>query len=262
MCRFLAYRGEPIFLDSVVCAPEHSLIRQSMHAEEAKVPTNGDGFGLGWYGERGEPGIYRELRPAWSDENLLSLCRQVRSPLFFAHVRAATGTATMRANCHPFARGKWMFMHNGQIGGYGVIRRKLESMLGDETYTARAGTTDSEIVFLLILDRIENGETPVDAAHAVLDTIKSLMAAHHVREPLRFAAALSDGDSITAFRASCDAYPPTLYVCERSHATIIASEPLDADRSCWSEIPKGAVVSVNGDGVRLTQHFWGAARAA
>ncbi|MGL4323139.1 MAG: class II glutamine amidotransferase [Beijerinckiaceae bacterium] len=262
MCRFLAYRGEPIFLDTVVCAPDHSLIRQSIHAEEAKVPTNGDGFGLGWYGERDEPGIYRELRPAWSDENLLSLCRLVRSPLFFAHVRAATGTATMRANCHPFARGKWMFMHNGQIGGYGLIRRKLESLLGDDTYMARAGTTDSEIVFLLILDRIENGASPLDAVHGVLETIKSLMAMHHVREPLRFAATLTDGETITAIRASCDDYPPTLYVCERSDATIIASEPLDADRSCWREIPKGAAVTITGHGMAVTRNFWGAARAA
>lgn len=262
MCRFLAYRGEPIFLDTVVCAPDHSLIRQSLHAEEAKVPTNGDGFGLGWYSERAEPGIYRELRPAWSDENLLSLCRQVRSGLFFAHVRAATGTATMRANCHPFTRGRWMFMHNGQIGGYGQIRRKLESMLADEAYTARAGTTDSEIVFLLMLDRIEKGESPADAAHAVLDTVKSLMAAQNVKEPLRFAAALTDGETITAFRASCDAFPPTLYFCERGSATIVASEPLDADRTCWREIPKGAVVTVNAKGVSVARGFWGAALAA
>ncbi|MGA4923289.1 hypothetical protein, partial [Bacillus subtilis] len=32
--------------------------------------------------------------------------------MFFAHVRAATGTAVTRQNCHPFACGRWMFMHN------------------------------------------------------------------------------------------------------------------------------------------------------
>src|SRR5215207_3339612 len=56
--------------------------------EEAKTGTNGDGFGLGWYGERPEPGLFRDIRPAWSDENLKSLSVQVRSPLFFAHVWA------------------------------------------------------------------------------------------------------------------------------------------------------------------------------
>jgi predicted glutamine amidotransferase len=262
MCRFLAYRGEPVFMDSVVCAPRHSLIQQSLHAEEAKVATNGDGFGLGWYGERSEPGLYRELRPAWSDENLLSLCRLVRSPVFFAHVRAATGTATMRANCHPFAYGRWMFMHNGQIGGYAQVRRRLEAMLPDAMYDARAGTTDSEIVFLLILMRIEQGETPVEATANVLRAVKDFMRAAGVVEPLRFAAALTDGDVITAFRAACDEKPPTLYVCERPGSTVIASEPLDADRSCWREIPKGAAVTVGPQGVHVEELFWSVAEAA
>ena len=93
MCRFLAYRGEPILLETMVAAPCRSLIHQSLHATEAKTGTNGDGFGVGWYGEREMPGLYRELRPAWSDENLLSITGQIRSRMFFAHVRAATGTA-------------------------------------------------------------------------------------------------------------------------------------------------------------------------
>jgi predicted glutamine amidotransferase len=63
MCRFLAYRGDPIFLSDLVCAPSHSLVHQSLHAEQAKTGTNGDGFGIGWYGERSEPGLYREVRP-------------------------------------------------------------------------------------------------------------------------------------------------------------------------------------------------------
>ena len=45
-----------------------------------------------------------------------------------AHVRAATGTAITRHNCHPFRHGKHLFMHNGQIGGYGQVRRLLESL--------------------------------------------------------------------------------------------------------------------------------------
>ena len=92
MCRFLAYLGEPVFLNELVCAPTHSLVHQSLHAAEAKTETNGDGFGIGWYGEHVEPGLYRDICPAWSDENLVNLCRQVRARTFFAHVRAATGT--------------------------------------------------------------------------------------------------------------------------------------------------------------------------
>ncbi len=117
MCRLLAYIGEPILPETLVVAPPHSLVHQSLHAAEAKTRANADGLGLGWYGEQSEPGLYRAACPAWSDENLRSLCEQVHSRLFFAHVRSATGTATAQANCHPFAHGRLLFMHNGQVGG-------------------------------------------------------------------------------------------------------------------------------------------------
>ena len=76
MCRFLAYLGDPVLMETLLVAPSHSLIHQSLNAAEAKQRTNGDGFGLGWYGERTEPGLYRDLRPAWSDENLRSITAQ------------------------------------------------------------------------------------------------------------------------------------------------------------------------------------------
>ena len=88
------------------------------------------------------PALYREVRPAWSDENLRHLCRHIHSPLFFAHVRASTGTPTTRPNCHPFAHGRWMFMHNGQIGDWSLIRRHVEALIPDEFYKSRVGTTD------------------------------------------------------------------------------------------------------------------------
>lgn len=246
MCRFLAYSGVPVFLEDLVASPCHSLIHQSLHAEEAKTGTNGDGFGVGWYGERAEPGLYREIRPAWSDENLLSISTQVRSHLFFAHVRAATGTATTRANCHPFAHGRHLFMHNGQIGGYPVIRRKLEALIPDAFYDARVGTTDSEALFLLALARMAEGFAPGEALSSALNDALVLMQEAGITEPLRCAAALADGETIHAIRWSSDARPPTLYVCHRSDSVVVASEPVDAARDCWQAVPPNALVTVSG----------------
>ena len=241
MCRFLAYRGEPIFLSDLVCAPAHSLVHQSLHAAEAKTGTNGDGFGLGWYGERPEPGLYREIRPAWSDENLRSLCAQVRSGLFLAHVRASTGTSTTRANCHPFAQGRHLFMHNGQIGGYGRIKRRLEALIPDELYDARAGTTDSEAIFLVAL---ANGleEEPVAAMARTLKQIRSLMEAASVAEPLRFTAAFADGTGLWAYRWASDGQPPTLYWREEAGNLLVVSEPIDDRAMGWREVPKGCTL--------------------
>jgi predicted glutamine amidotransferase len=241
MCRFLAYLGAPIFLADLVCAPDHSLVRQSLRCAEGKVTTNGDGFGLGWYAERPEPGLYREIRPAWSDENLRSLCDQVRSGLFFAHVRASTGTSTTRANCHPFAHGRHLFMHNGQIGGYGRIKRRLEAMMPDDLYDARLGTTDSEAIFLSAL---ANGlaENPVAAMAGILKRVRGLMSEAGVAEPLRFTAALTDGQDLWAYRWACDGRPPTLYFRETADDLLVVSEPIDDRDKGWQEVPKGCAL--------------------
>lgn len=245
MCRLVAYLGEPIPLESVVCKPAHSLLRQSLKAHEARTVTNGDGFGIGWYGDGDEPGVYREVMPAWSDENLQSLCATVRSRLFFAHVRSSTGTAIARQNCHPFRHGRWLFMHNGQIGGYPRVRRALEAMLPDALYDARKGATDSELLFLLAVARIDAGEPPDEALQSVLENTLSRMQREGIEEPLRFTAVLSDGQDVHAVRFASDGQSPSLYVGENDYGRIIASEPLDGLHEHWQAIPANGGVRVS-----------------
>lgn len=251
MCRFLAYVGEPVFMEDLVCAPAHSLVHQSLHAAEAKTVTNGDGFGMGWYGARTEPGLYREIRPAWSDENLKSLCAQVRSGLFFAHVRASTGTSTTRANCHPFAEGRFLFMHNGQIGGWERIRRKVEALIPDEHYPARGGTTDSEAIFLAALGQ-GLAEDPIGGMARTLKAIRRIMSDAGIDEPLRFTATLTDGERLHAFRWACDSRPATLYWRETPTGLVVVSEPLDGQRAGWRDVPIGCtLVARAGEPARL-----------
>lgn len=241
MCRFLAYRGDPVFLADHVCAPAHSLVHQSLHATEAKTETNGDGFGIGWYGEREEPGLYREIRPAWSDENLRSLCAQVRSGLFFAHVRASTGTASTRANCHPFSSGRHLFMHNGQVGGYYRVKRRIEALIPDGLYERRQGTTDSEAIFLLALGQ-GLAEKPVAAMARTMKLVRRLMDEAGIEEALRFTAAYTDGESLYACRWACDGRPPSLYMRDGGGNLLVVSEPTDDRAQGWREIPRGCVL--------------------
>jgi len=166
-------------------------------------------------------------------------------------VRAATGTATARANCHPFAHGHWLFMHNGQIAEYPRLRRALEGMLPDELFGARTGATDSELLFLLMLAEIEQGRGVLDAAAAVLQTVARQMREVAINGPLRFAAALSDGRTLYAFRAANDGKPPSLYLRDRAGGVVIASEPLDDDEATWQPVADGHAVVVDDRGTAV-----------
>ena len=242
MCRWIAYTGAPARLEDIIVKPARSLVHQSLHASQCKTTTNGDGFGIGWYGDRESPGIYREISPAWSDENLLSLCAQLSAATFFAHVRASTGAATARANCHPFRQGPWLFMHNGQIGGFQKLRRRIENMIPDPLYPQRHGSTDSEAIFLIAMGRVEQ-DGPIVAVEQTLARIHAEMIAAGIDEPLRFSAALSDGRQLYVFRWSSDNQAPSVYYRQRQQALIVVSEPID-DGSCgaWEAVPAGQVL--------------------
>src|SRR3954452_17016972 len=92
VCRWLAYSGSPVLVEDLLYKPEHSLIVQSMHATMGAEPTNGDGFGVGWYGVTDTPGLFRSIEPAWNDRNLPDLAGHIYSPRVFAHIRAAIGS--------------------------------------------------------------------------------------------------------------------------------------------------------------------------
>ncbi len=258
MCRWLAYSGVPVSVDTLLFQPHNSLIRQSLSAQRSIVPTNGDGFGLGWYADLPHPGLFRDTMPAWNDANLRSLAEQIRSSLFFAHVRASTGTATTRLNCHPFRYGRLLFMHNGKIGGYALVRRELEHRLKPEYYLNREGSTDSELFFYLLLG---NGfaRDPMGAFQRTIGEVLTAMEAEGVDEPFRMAAAVADGDRILALRWSSDRKSPSMFFgtgsdvwieqgdvrfSEGLGCALVLSEPLDEVSGHWHEVPEASFVVV------------------
>jgi glutamine amidotransferase len=216
MCRWLSYLGPETYFDRLLYEPKYSLVQQALSARKSISTTQGDGFGLGWYGDHPDPGLYREALPAWNDRNLRSLARQLRARLFFAHVRASTGTDTARSNCHPFAHDKWLFMHNGQIGGYDRLRHALD-------------------------------RDPVAALRAMLAEIEAERAAAGIEEPLRFTAALSDGARIVAVRYASDDKPPSLYWRQDQGSVVIVSEPLDGEAGSWSRVPADHFLMASAD---------------
>lgn len=261
MCRWMAYCGEPLYLEELLFEPEHSLIDQSL-SSSSKSTTNGDGFGIGWYGHRDEPAVFRDTRPAWNDRNLRDLARQICAPIFLAHVRATTGTEVQRSNCHPFRCRRWLFMHNGVIREFEKVKRDLVFEIDPELFPEIQGTTDSEIMFLLALGFGLDDE-PFAALERMAGLVEAVGERHGVDDPLEMTLGLSDGDCLYAVRYASAGRPPTLFHSLEPEALeeidvdveklsddarLIVSEPLTSLTEAWEEIPRSTAVRVDGTG--------------
>ncbi len=277
MCRYLAYIGKPVLANELLYRPQHSLIeRQSIGAQEMSIPINGDGFGISWFDFAldDEPCHFRSVRPSWSDMNLRSLAKKVKTNMLFAHVRAATPGSTIdELNCHPFIHGKMTWMHNGMILGFQKIRRQLLRNLSDEAYDAIHGSTDSEHMFGLFLNRLENPTGPVTTAemvqamHGMFADLNQLLIEHEVRELSYLNLCVSNSKSVVATRYTTNprVQPASLYymfgknyVCDeyrcymepdngQSEAVIIASEPFTAVKSDWVKVGRNSMIIVDED---------------
>ncbi|MBD9734813.1 class II glutamine amidotransferase [Streptomyces sp. H28] len=267
MCRWLAYSGTPILLDSILYRPAHSLIDQSLHAKMGVETTNGDGFGVGWYGDGdGTPAVLREIGPAWSNRNLREIARHVRSHLFFAHIRASTGSAVQQTNCHPFRHGPWMWMHNGAIEEFDRVRRDLLLAVDPDLFPHIEGSTDSETMFYLALT-LGLEEDPPAAVARMAGLVERTGRAHGVPDPLQMTVAVTDGESLWAFRYSSQRESRSLFYSTRvetlrslhpdleflrgvSEGTrLIVSEPLGDMPGAWNAVPESTygVVRPGGD---------------
>ena len=118
MCRWLAYSGSPILLREALYSPAHSLIDQSLQSRLGAETTNGDGFGIGWYGVGPDPGVFRSTEPAWNDANLRELAGHVSVARCSSRTSAPrAGRRYSRRTAIRSGTGSWLWMHNGLIDG-------------------------------------------------------------------------------------------------------------------------------------------------
>jgi predicted glutamine amidotransferase len=257
MCRWLAYSGTPVLLERLLYTPVHSLIDQSLHSKLGVETTNGDGFGVGWYGESETPGLFKSTEPAWNDANLRELAGHVRSGLVFAHIRAATGTPVQWTNCHPFRHGRWLWMHNGSIAQFHDVKRELQLAVDPSLFSAIEGSTDSETFFYLALTMGLEDDPPGAVARAV-GFIEDIGDQHGIEYPMQMTVATSDGTTVWAFRYSSAGKSRSLFYSTKvstlrelypdlevlqmvdDEARLIVSEPLRDLPGAWNEVPEAS----------------------
>lgn len=269
MCRWLAYSGGKIYLEDLLFTPQQNLIDQSLSSRSAETPTNGDGFGVGWYGARERPGVFRSVRPAWNDFNLRDLAANIESHLILAHVRATSLATVQETNCHPFRYGRWLFVHNGEIYEIEKFRRALLMSVDEQYFNNILGTTDSALMFHLALT-LGLERDPPGALARMAALVERLGRAHGVEESLWMTLGVTDGHTLYGVRYASDGQAPTLYYSPAveevyrinpaiegrlgSAARAIVSEPIGAYPSMWTEAPQGSLLIVR-EGIIEVQPF-------
>ena len=257
MCRWLAYSGSPVLLEELLLKPKYSLIDQSLHSRMGATTTNGDGFGVGWYGAEDTPAVFHSMEPAWNDRNLHELARHISSPVVFAHIRASTGTAVQQTNCHPFRHGRWLWMHNGAIRDFQSVKRDLRLAIDPDLYAEIEGSTDSETFFYLALTFGLEEDPPKAVADAV-GFIEATGKKHGVEDPIQMTVATTDGERVWAFRYSSEGQSRSLFFSTDvrtlkmlypedtrlqglgDESRLVVSEPLGDLVGAWNEVPEAS----------------------
>jgi predicted glutamine amidotransferase len=213
----------------------------------------------------------------------------VASDCVLAHVRAATQSSGVNeANCHPFRWRHYLCMHNGDVGDFRLVRRKLLASVCDEAFGNVYGSTDSEHFFALFIDSLlESVDTDpaLRMARALARAISRTLDLVHESgstEPSYLNVAIADGDCavVSRFTDDKDAAPESLYYFtgalyptvpskRRSddnrgggYAVTVSSERLTGDAG-WTEVPAGQIIILRRDRApEFVDALTGAARTA
>ncbi len=275
MCRLLGYVGPRVSLDRVLYHPEHSLLVQSYAPRRQRHGTvNADGWGVGWYdlSVRPEPARYRTATPMWADARFPEMAPLVASELVVAGVRDATpGAPIEESGAPPFLADRFLFAHNGVIDGFrDGLGTELRRSLSPARERQLLGTADSEVVFALVLDRIDRGWAPADALVDVVRQLDGLTTGRFnflLADGLELVATVA-GDSLFVLEVPAAQEVPRAtdgrstaapsfdraeggFTNEPPMARYLVSEPFDDDDR-WQEVTDHSLVRASRDGLTIT----------
>ena len=238
MCRHLAYLGPPRSLASLLYDASHSLEEQSWKPLRQRAGAmNADGWGVGWWDPivRPEPARYRTESPMWTDRSFRSVAEVVHSGAFMAAVRSATPPSPIvETGNAPFVAGPWLFSLNGFVRDFrGPVGASLRRDVTEDRSIAIEGSSDSEVIFALVLDALDGGAAAERALAEVIS--RTTQRAESFLNLL-----LHDGQTIVA-----TTWGNSLSVLRdtglATGGVLVASEPLDEDPA-WVDVPDHSVV--------------------
>lgn len=135
----------------------------SVEAQSRREP---DGYGIGTFDREGRPHVVKRAKAAYEDRAFPQEAHELRSRIFVAHIRFATNGENLERNTHPFVQHGRVFAHNGVVHGLDA----LEARLRPEYRALIGGETDSERVFALVTQEIDDRDGDVTAAITAVTT--------------------------------------------------------------------------------------------
>jgi glutamine amidotransferase len=149
-----------------------------------------------------------------------------------------------------------MWMHNGAIADFHLLRRDLALAVDPELFPYVEGSTDSEMMFYLSLT-LGLEEDPPGAVARMAGLVERVGHEHGVEFPLQMTVAVTEGVRLWAFRYSSQRKSRSLFYSTRVNtlrslhpdlaflremsddARLIVSEPLGNLPGAWNAVPEG-----------------------
>jgi len=213
-----------------------------------------DGWGITAYQKKNLVLYFRESTPVWERPSI----HFPKANVAVVHVRKASEGSIKFLNSHPFVRvfeGKcWSFCHNGSVNK-DLLQKDLDQ-------TDPVGETDSEILFLYILDHLKGLKDLNEIFEGLSEVTKILMER---KEELKMSAVnflLTDGFALFAFRGArlrkdwFTLYVKDFEIQRRTGVlkySIFSSEPLPQGSEDWEALDNWTLVGRWFDGDKLVK---------
>jgi predicted glutamine amidotransferase len=179
----------------------------------------------------------------------------------------------MEVNCHPFSAGRLLWMHNGQIGGFPAIKRKLVNLVSEERYRGIQGSTDTEHALALFLDALPDPTQAVApdqirrGLFTMIECLTKLTRDNHIDETSYLNICVTNGEDVVAMRyvsekaekahslywseegqyVTLDGVPHLVDTVSSERGVIVSSEKLTEREKDWNPIPQNHLVVIRKD---------------
>ena len=216
--------------------------------KEAKL--NADGFGIAWKNKK-KFELYKRYLPIWNDLNLSSISKSISSSLVIGNVRSATIIEDQGYfNTHPFYYKNYIFSHNGYIKDYNSVTKNwLYKNLNNKFKALIKGNTDSELIFILLMQYINDSKNIKKSIFDVITIIKENYSACMLNFML--ATTNEKGKDIlfaTKFAKALKA-PSLFYSKYKNEHITISSEKLNDQ--AWMDVKNNSIIKVSNNKITI-----------